>query len=33
MFRGIGVTSSVIQAEGAPRGGVSAEPKALVVLV
>ena len=33
MFRGIGVTSSVIQAAGAPGGGVSARPKALVLLV
>ena len=33
MFFGIGVTSSVIQAAGAPAGGVSASPKVLVVLV
>ena len=33
MFFGTGVTSSVIQAAGAPGGGVSARPKALVVLV
>jgi hypothetical protein len=33
MFLGIGTTSSVIQAAGAPGGGVSASPKVLVVLV
>ena len=33
MLRGTGATSSVIQAAGAPGGGVSARPKALVVLV
>src|SRR5918992_3125015 len=33
MFRGTGRTSSVIQPAGAPGGGVSARPKALVVLV
>jgi hypothetical protein len=30
MFRGMGVTSSVTQAAGAPEGGVSALPKTLV---
>src|SRR5258708_840299 len=33
MFFGIGVTSSVTHAAGAPGGGVSASPKVLVVLV
>ena len=33
MLRGTGATSSVIQAAGAPGGGVSARPNALVVLV
>src|SRR5882757_8641876 len=33
MFFGTGLTSSVTQAAGAPGGGVSARPKALVVLV
>jgi hypothetical protein len=33
MFLGIGVTSSVTHAAGASAGGVSATPKALVVLV
>jgi hypothetical protein len=33
MLRGTGATSSVIQAAGAPGGGLSAVPKALVVLV
>ena len=33
MLRGIGRTSSVIQVAGAPGGGVSARPNALVVLV
>jgi hypothetical protein len=33
MFFGIGTTSSLIQAAGAPRGGVSASPNVLVVLV
>ena len=33
MLRGTGVTSSVIHAAGSPGGGVSARPKALVVLV
>ena len=33
MFFGIGATSSVTQAAGAPGGGVSASPNALVVLV
>ena len=33
MLRGTGVTSSVIQAAGAPSIGVSARPNALVVLV
>ena len=33
MFFGIGAMSSVIQAAGAPAGGVSASPKLLVVLV
>ena len=33
MFFGTGTTSSVIQAAGAPGGGTSARPKALVVLV
>ncbi len=33
MFFGVGTTSSVIHAAGAPRGGVSASPKVLVVLV
>src|SRR5690242_4967756 len=33
MLRGTGVTSSVIHAAGAPGAGVSARPKALVVLV
>ena len=33
MLRGTGATASVIQAAGAPGGGVSAEPKALVVEV
>ena len=32
MFLGTGVTSSVIHAAGAPARGVSAAPKALVVL-
>ena len=33
MLRGTGATSSVIHAAGAPGGGVSARPNALVVLV
>ena len=33
MLRGTGATPSVIHAAGAPGGGVSARPKALVVLV
>src|SRR5262249_13825494 len=33
MFLGTGTTSSVIHAAGAPSGGDSARPKALVVLV
>jgi hypothetical protein len=33
MFLGMDATSSVIQAAGSPSAGVSAEPKALVVLV
>jgi hypothetical protein len=33
MFRASGTTSSVIQAAGAPGGGTSARPNALVVLV
>ena len=33
MFFGTGLTSSVIQAAGAPGGGTSARPNALVVLV
>ena len=33
MFLGMGLTSSVIHAEGAPAGGTSASPKTLVVLV
>ena len=33
MFRGTGATSSVIQAAGSPSAGLSARPKALVVLV